>query len=446
MAKKTSSKKRTTKCGICGSTFAGSRYLKQHILSKHNNNNENQMLGGSNEKILCSKCGKAISTSHIARHKVICHLIKEKKERKNEKKSFIYFLNFIIKLIMIYNKKVDIANILGDKFEQRRHLYNNENIIEDDENSSRLPAPPKEENESEELSESNNNNDDDNNNESEVESIIKYFNKIKKEEIKTNNKALKTYFAIKTTRINHNKIKIITKNEKINIIKRINIQNDNNNLKYNDGLSDLFLEYIKQFAFTKISCRQVFRYATANDEIIKEADQIINKKINDYPTDEEIKNKDEKINDWLAKTRNNNIFYNENIEKFTLLIKNFLNKNRNNQCEYCLKFTLNMKRHLFQCKKFKNSFKNNKGAMIINYIHRCRPFTKPEVISSAVSYLSKMPIEEIYKNTRGLLKFGLLKKIKENEEKKEKIKEKKEKKIKKKDWVTQIIKEIDENK
>jgi hypothetical protein len=350
---------------------------------------------------------------------------------------------------MIYNKKVDIANILGDEFDQRRHLYNNNNnIIEDDENSSLLPPPKKEENDSAEPSESNNdNNDNDNNNdESEVESIIKYFRKINKKEINNNSKALRKYFAIKNTRINHNKIKILTKNEKINIIKRINLENDNNELKYNDGYSDLFLEYIKQFAFTKISCRQVFRYATDDEELIRKADQIINKKINDYPTDEEIKNKDEKINYWLAKTRNNNIFYNENIEKFILLIKNFLNKSKKNQCEYCQKYILNIKRHLFQCKKFKNSFKNNKGAMIINYIHRCRPFTKPEVINSAVSYLSKMPIEEIYKNMRGLLKFGLLKKIKENEEKKEKIKEKKEKKIKKKDWVAQIIKEIDENK
>ena len=298
MAKKQSNKRRSTKCQECGKSFAGPRYLKQHIQSQHNNNNNNNNELVQEDKITCNKCKKAISKSHIARHKVRCGAILKRKEEIKNKKSFIYFINFIIKLIMIYNKKVEIANIIGDEYDQRRHLYNEkEEIIEDDENSSRLPAPSKEENNSPMPSDSenennNNNNDDENEN---IDILAKYFNSIKKEGIKEDKKALRKYFEIKNTKIKHNKIKILTKNKKIEMIKKINNNNNNNDLKFNDGNSDLFLEYINKFVFTKISCRQVIRNATEDENIIKKADQIIIKKINDYPMDEEIRKKDKEI-------------------------------------------------------------------------------------------------------------------------------------------------------
>lgn len=342
---------------------------------------------------------------------------------------------------MIYNKKVDIANIIGDDYEQRRHLYNEKEIIEDDENSSILPAPEKEEENSPMPSDSENNNDN------EINTVVKYFNKLRKGEININNKAARKYFAIKNTKIIHNKIKILTKNKKLEIIRRINNDNNNNNLKYKDGNSDLFLEFIKNFAFTKISCKQIIRNATNDENIINKADQIINKKINDYPTDEEINKKDEEIKNWLATTRNNSIFYNENVEKFSLIAKNFINNDenyiKNIQCDYCFRFTFNKKRHLLQCKKFKNNFKTNSGAMLINYLHICHPYIKPEVVNSIAKHLEKKSLKYIYENTRGLLKFGLIKKLEEEEKNKEEIKKKK--KIKKKrNWVTEIIKEIDE--
>ena len=439
MTKKQSGKRRNAKCPECGKSFAGSRYLNQHMQSQHNNNNNND-IGGQE---ICRKCNKAISKSHMARHKMRCGAIKKREEEIKEKKTFIFFLNFIIKLIMIYNKKVDIANIIGDEYDQRRHLYNEKGeIIEDDENSSLLPAPQKEEDNSPAPSDS-----EENNNNKEVIEIAKYFNKIKKQEININNKALNKYFAIKNTRINHNNIKKITKNKKIELIRRINNNNNNNNLKYKDGASDLFLEYINQFAFTKISCRQIIRNATDDKKIIEKADQIINKKINDYLTDEEIKNKGKEIENWLANTRNNNIFYNEKVELFTLLAKNFFKKEndsiKNLQCDYCFHFTLNKKRHLFQCEKYKKSFGNNKGALIINYLHICHPYMNPDVILGVTNYLKKKDLNFIYKNTRGILKFGLLKRLKEEAKKKEEN-IKKKKIIRKKDWVAEIIKEIDE--
>ena len=449
MAKKQSNRRRNAKCPECVKPFAGSRYLKQHMNSQHknnNNNNDNNNDYGVQDR--CDVCNKAISKSNMARHKMKCGAIKRREEARKEKKSFIFFLNFIIKIIMIYNKKIDIANLIGDEYEQRRHLYNEKNIIEDDENSSLLPAPQKEENNSPMPSEpEDNESNEGNNNDEEVIAIAKYFNKFKKEEINNNNKALRKYFAIKNTRINHNNIKILTKNNKIEMIRRINNNNNNNDLKYKDGASDLFLEYINQFAFTKISCRQVIRNATDDEEIIKKADQIINKKISDYPTDEEIKNKGEEIENWLAITRNNNIFYNENIEKFSLMAKNFFKKEinfiNNLQCDYCFHFIFNKKRHLFQCKKYKNSFGENKGALVLNYLRICYPYMKPEVKSRVANYLEKKDLKYIYENTRGILKFGLLKRLEEEEKKKEEKKEKK-KIIKKKSWVAQIIKEIDE--
>ena len=348
---------------------------------------------------------------------------------------------------MIYNKKVDIANMLGDDNDKRRHLYSlNNNNNKDDDSSSCNPAPE----EKSELSLSSktqkkenedDNNDNDNDNDK-VGILSEYFRKLKKEEVKKDNKKLKKYFDIKHTRINHNKIKEIVKEKKEELINKINEFNNNKDLKYNDGESDLFLEYVKDFAFTKISCRQIIRNATNDAEIIAKADRIINKKINDYPTDEEIKKKDEKIVNWLAKTRNNSIYFNDMAEEFKLMTQNFLKKIRNNQCSYCLKFTFNKKRHLFQCEKFKNSFGNNKGAMLIQYLKICVPFMKPEVVNSIALYLRDRDLDFIYKNTRGLLKFGLLKKIKEEEEKKKEEEEKKKKEIKKKDFLADILKDL----
>jgi len=457
MTKKQSNKKRNYKCSQCGRLFTGSRYLTQHINTQHNNNNNNNSVLEEGGKKICRKCGKVVSKKHMAEHKTKCGAMMKKEEKRKEKKSFNFFLNFLIKLISIYNEKVEIANLIGDEFDQRKYLYKykNKELIkeEDDENSSLILPPPKSEENSPMPSESENEEDNKgsqnkecNNNEEKISTIAKYFKKLRKKEINLNNKALRKYFEIKSTKIDHNKIKIITNNKKIEEIRKLNYYNNNNDLKMNDGNTDLFLECINQYAFTKISCRQVIRYATTDKEIIRNADKIINKKIKDYPTDQEIKSKDEEISNKLANIRNNNMFYNEKIEFFTLLVKNFLNKEqiflKKIQCDYCFHFVLNKKRHLLQCKKFKNTFEKNKGALLMKYLLLCYPLIKPEVKLRVTRYLEKKSLKYIYKKTRGILKFGLLKALEKEEEKKEKKKE--TKKIKKKDWLDNFYKELKE--
>ena len=331
------------KCEKCGKICKSKRGLTQHKCQNDNNDNKYK---------ICPFCDDLQNTKNFKRHQMRCH-------KKLFFNLFSKFLNFLYKIIILYNNKNNIDNFLRFN-EEKKYFIFQEKIK--------------------------------NKNENEI--------KKEEEEFKNENYISKNQDILKKIILEMKKEK---EERKLNIFKDINLEN--NKKEIFDKLYDIY-DISEKNELPGLSFRQlIFDFLKENDIknplIIIRINRKYKKK--DFYTNDEIK----KIDTNMAAKINNSMIVNSKYEvvyqKFYNMLKNFYEGKSKYKCIFCEKYNLHRFKHFKKCQKFKNLFNNENNEIIItkflNYYYDSEKLSKiPDIYNNIIKKYSEKPFDYFINN------------------------------------------------
>lgn len=447
---------------------------------------------GKRKAVKCTICGHSFTNKGcLDKHKSAIHFNNNKKFNyyNNNKNLLKKFIKFIIKLVFLINENIEIKNYIGDKFEQRKaqnNLLNNKKEIPDD--SSENPQKDtwvlseKFHNIEKKINKENssvtswaNDNIEELNWGQNIEdkiNALRHENKIKEEREKAKQEEeLKQYgeilnflsqFADKKKneqidiKIKRNIIQTIKEGGREILIKSINNKYGENN-EIIENLHDPLLEYEGDFAYVKLSVRELFIHSIPDNKMLKFIINYINKKIVDYPTDNEIQQELPLAFSHITRMRSGNPFYGIEFNKIKeIILKYFNNDIHEYQCQFCKKYILNKKRHSMHCKDFKNELQKSPEKILKKFLeenYKKINLNDIDIIVDKFKKISKINVEitcrDLPKFIKNRKNYCLkIKKIRENKEKKQKEQMNKPLQTRRSNnsnqFVRELLKEIDE--
>ena len=324
------------KCEKCGKICKSKRGLTQHKCQNDNNDNKYK---------ICPFCDDLQNEKNYKRHKMRCH-------KKLFFNLFSKFLNFLYKIIILYNNKNNIDNFLRFN-EEKKYFIFQEKIK--------------------------------NKNENEI--------KKEEEEFKNENYISKNQDILKTI---ISKMKKEKEERKLSILKDINLENNDEKKNFFDKLYDIY-DISEKKELPGLSFRQlIFDFLKENDIknplIIIRINRKYKKK--DFYTNDEIK----KIDTNMAAKINDSMIVNSKYEaayqKFYKILENFYEGKSKYKCIFCEKYNLHRFKHFKKCQKFKNLFNNENNEIIItkflNYYYDNEKLSKiPDIYNNIIKKYSE---------------------------------------------------------
>ena len=417
--KRSFNKRNKLHCSKCTKTFSGQKYLDQHLKLVHNNNN-NIIIINNNKKNNNDK--------KIYKNK---NLLKK-------------FITFIMKLIITINEEIEIRNYIGDRLERKKAIYNMTNdvpnkefikklqiieegpeditdqyideLVKDDpktfsgEWGSDIDKKVAEFRRIEKIKKINEKKKEEKENKK-YEDIFNYLNEldngIKKEENKYENIKIKRN--IITSLKDQRKEKVIRKvKNKIEEKIEENEEKEESDVKIELGVKEQpIIDYEADFCYPKISARELFIKSFPDKKMKNFAIFYINKKYDDAPTDDEIKEAGNPIYDHYTRVLSSNGFYAKKWDELrNKILEYYENGGESFRCEYCKKYVSCKRRHCLYCKEFLNAIGNDPKQLILKkYLEKNYKKIKIQEINLILKHFEGKNSEFIKKNLPHYIKF-----------------------------------------